>query len=282
MRAAIAAPLFIAVWAARLAAGEISAPPAQLVLLNIVALDEHDRLVPDLTADDFKVFDNGTRRRIALFRRNQQKPEQFAPPEPAAFDNRSAGMIQHATVILFDLLNENISSRGYAQHELVQALQKLPSGSNLYLYLLTMKGIIYPVRPLPGPEGPPPEASAGWTRDIAPILDRAIRQVFMARPLEMAVDTDYRVRATYTALAALSSALTAIPGRKGIIWITHGIPIAIGPNRSGTGDWIDYSYYLRQFTRQIDQANIVVYPVVMSPRIDSGIASMDPWTNSRT
>jgi VWFA-related protein len=256
-------------------AGDFAAPPAQLVRLNIVALDDHNQPVRDLSSAEFQIFDRGKRQKIALFRRNQMKPEDPAPPEPHTFSNRAAASPRHATVILFDLLNEHIASLGYSQQQLIRALQNLDSSSDLYLYLLTLNGVLYPIRALPGPEGPPPMAAATWTHNIATLLDRAVREVFIARPLEMIADTDYRVRTTYMALTALSSVLAGFPGRKSIVWITHGIPIEIGPNRSGTPDGIDYSPYLRQFTAEFDHANIAVYPVAMSPRIETGLASMD-------
>lgn len=244
---------------------ETTVAPARLVRLNVVVLDQDNHSVRDLTADDFRVFDRGKQQRIAVFRRNERKPEDAAPPAPNTFSNRSASAPPHAVVVLFDLLNDHIASRGYAQHEIVKAIERLPSGDDIFLYLLTMAGKLYPVRPLPGPEGPPAAASAGWGKQIGPLLDRGMRDVFMARPPEMVWDVDYRVRTTYTALSEMSAALAAIPGRKSIVWITHGIPIAIGPRRTGTDDWIDYSGYLRQLSLRFDESNVAIYPVVLSP-----------------
>jgi VWFA-related protein len=245
--------------------GQATVPPAQLVRLNIVALDNNNHSVRDLTADDFQVFDRGKRQKLAVFRRNEKKADESGTLGPNTYSNRSTAAPPHTVVILFDMLNDHMASRGYAEHEIVQSLERLPSGDNVFLYLLTMTGRLYPVRPLPGPEGPPAAASAGWARQVGPILDRAIRDVFSVRPPEMVWDVDYRVRTTYGALDQMSSALAGIPGRKSIVWITHGIPIEIGPRRTGTDDWIDYSGYLRQLSSRFDESNVAIYPVVLSP-----------------
>ncbi len=244
---------------------EAAGPPAALVRLNIVALDSRHQTVRDLTSSDFRVFDHGKPQKIAIFRRNEKRLEKPRPLEPHTFTNRVSSAVPHATVILFDLLNDRLGARGYAQYEIVKSLEHLESSDNLYLYLLTMRGELHPVRPLPSPEAGPSPPDSAWTRQIGPLLDRAIRGVLTMRPDEMEWDVDFQIRTTYGALAALSSAVAANPGRKSIVWITHGIPIEIGPRRSGTGDWIDYSPYLRQLTARFDAANIALYPVVMSP-----------------
>jgi VWFA-related protein len=250
------------------AAGEDSQagePPAQLVRLNIVALDEHNQPVRDLTSDDFRILDRGKRQKVTVFRRNERKTEAAGSMGAHTFSNRSMSRLPHATVILFDLLNEHMASRGYAQHEIVQAIERLESSDDLYLYILTMKGVLYPVRALPGPEGPPPGASAGWGRQVNTLLDQAMHQVFMARPMEMYWDVDFRVKATYAALADLCAALAGIPGRKSIVWLSHGVPMEIGPRRTGIDDWIDYSPYLRELSTRFDVANVAMSPVMLSP-----------------
>ena len=244
---------------------EDMAPPGKLVRLNVVALDSHGQTVRDLTSGDFKILDHGKPRKIVVFRRNERKLQAPEHLDANTFSNRSAAGPRHATVILFDLLNDHLASRGYAAHEITESLERVESSDNVYLYLLTMRGTLYPVRALPGAGEEGPANGQGWARQIRPLLDRALRDTLQTRPIEMMFDVDYRIRTTYTVLAELSSAMAAIPGQKSIVWITHGIPIEIGPRRSGNGDFIDYSFYLQQLTAAFDEANIAVYPVVLSP-----------------
>jgi hypothetical protein len=69
--------------------------PAPRVALNVVALDSAGNPVTDLAASDFTVIDNGSRQQIVSVHLNQADG-----PRPV--------------VILFDLLNSNMDSRGAA------------------------------------------------------------------------------------------------------------------------------------------------------------------------
>ena len=120
--------------------GEDMAPPGKLVRLNVVALDSHGQTVRDLTSGDFKILDHGRPRKIVVFRRNERKLQAPEHLDANTFSNRSAAGPRHATVILFDLLNDHLGSRGYAAHEITESLERVESSDNVYLYLLTMRG----------------------------------------------------------------------------------------------------------------------------------------------
>ena len=70
-----------------------------------------------------------------------------------------------------------------------------------------------------------------------------------------------RVNLTYMALQALAWRLAAFPGRKSIVWISHGVPIAIGAQNAANGAMIHYEPVLRQLSATLDSATISVYPV---------------------
>jgi hypothetical protein len=73
---------------------------------------------------------------------------------------------------------------------------------------------------------------------------------------------------TYGALEALAKRVAETPGRKSIIWISHGMPISIG-GRSGT-DEIDYTPFLQRLTATLDRANVAVYPVRLAGSLAPG------------
>ena len=69
--------------------------------------------------------------------------------------------------------------------------------------------------------------------------------------------------ATYTALAELATQLTGYPGRKGVVWITHGVPLhGMSPN----GTPVDYLPVLKKLAAMLGQAQIVLYPVDQTTR----------------
>jgi VWFA-related protein len=237
--------------------------PARLVNLNVVALDSHNDPVTDLAASDFEIVDANKPQTIVFFRHNQMALQPSAALAPNEFSNRTESA-PRATVILFDLLNEAMDARGNTWNSLVHLLEQEESGRSLYLYLLTVDGRLFPVHPLPTSESESAAGRAdGWTRQIKPLLDAAMHAVYRVRPVEIDIDT--RVRITYTMLANLAAQMAWIPGRKNIVWITHGIPIDIGPARSYTGDWIDYTPLVHRLTATLDWANAAIYPVQAVP-----------------
>lgn len=238
-----------------------------LVNLNVVAVNSHGEPVDDLTQADFQIADNGKPQQIVLFRHIDNRPHRLPRPAPGEFSNRATGNIQHATVILFDLLNEHMDARGFAWNELIRILQPYETSDGLYLYLLTVDGRLYPVHGLPNPEAAeaPQAQDVPWTRQIKPLLDQAMRAVFRARPVEIEADIDLRERLTYRALGVLAARLGAVPGRKNIVWITHGIPIMLGPGTTVTGEAWDYTPFLRELSDRLDRANVAIYPVQQVP-----------------
>src|SRR5580704_13634116 len=142
-------------------------PESKLVYLNVVAVDGHGDRVTDLTSDDFQIADAGKSQKIAFFRHRDVKS---APPEslnPNEFSNRTSAGPPHSTVILIDLLNERPDTWGDSWNELVRFLQPLETADDLYLYLITADGRLYPVHGF-AEGGTAPRQGAPWTRQIKP------------------------------------------------------------------------------------------------------------------
>jgi VWFA-related protein len=243
-----------------LLADDLSESESRLIDLNVIAVDIHGRPVSDLTSDDFQVNDAGKPQKISFFRHNDRKLWRTPSLGPNEFSNRAGAEIPHATVILFDLLNERFGARGYAWNQLVHDLEPLETADYLYLYVLTVDGRLYVVHGLAGEEGKAPQPGAvAWTSQIKPLMNQAMRAVTRTRPVD--IDVAVRVQLTYVALNALAAQLSRVPGRKNIVWITDGVPIALGPNRSDTGDFVDFTEQLRQLSEGLDRSGVAIYPV---------------------
>ncbi|MGD0778541.1 MAG: VWA domain-containing protein, partial [Candidatus Solibacter sp.] len=256
--------LVIAVWicsAAACSAQSAEQPPAAapLVNLNVVAKDSRGQAVTDLTRDDFQVFEGSKAQRVVAFRRNEQSVKRVMRAEANEYSNRSGVPMERVTVILFDLLNARFEDRGSMLHDLGPALGHVEASETLFFYILTMNGTLYAVHGLPdGDRGTAAAGARPWTDDIKALLESASRELFRLRSL--GIDVDTRVRMTYQALGSLANLVAAAPGRKSLIWISHGVPISLGlGNTIYSG--MDYTPLLQRLTATLDRADVAVYTV---------------------
>lgn len=234
----------------------------RLLDLDVVAFDNHGQPVTDMTADDFQITDAGRREKVAYFRKNDEsgQPNGSLAQFPARFSNRTDNRRPNATAILFDLLNMGYGTRSVAANQLVHDLSASPAAGNLYLYLLSINGKLLALHGVPPLESPHARiAEAPWTQQIKPLMDAALRAVIGFRSPDM--DVFVRTQFTFAALEAVGGELAAIPGRKSIVWVTDGVPVALGMNRSDTGLAVDFRPLIRQLSQALERSKIALYPV---------------------
>lgn len=233
---------------------------APLVNLNVVAKDGRGQAVTDLTRDDFQVFEGSKAQRVVSFRRNDATMKRAMRAEANEYSNRSGVPMERVRVILFDLLNARFEDRGSMLHELGPALGHVEASETLFFYILTMNGTLYAVHGLPdGDRGAAAAAGARpWTDDIKALLESASRELFRLR--SVGIDVDTRVRMTYKALGSLADLVAAAPGRKSLIWISHGVPISLGLGNTYYSG-MDYTPLLQRLTSTLDRADVAVYTV---------------------
>jgi VWFA-related protein len=247
---------------------------SQLVRLNVVALDKQGQPVTDLKAEDLQVLDDGKPQPIVLFHANDSRHPAPAALGPHEYSNRAPGTPNSATVILFDLLNGSFADREYMVLTIVKALSNVESPGNVYLYLLTNSGTLFPIHPLPGHEASPEAAAPdqNWTSQAKPLLDAAIQKVYGIRPRD---DQDVGIRAvtTFNVLRDLGGELAAVPGRKDIVWITNAFPLQIrygglcrdikvwNVTAPCTGEYVDFKPLVRYVGEQLDSVGVSLYSV---------------------
>jgi VWFA-related protein len=229
--------------------------------LNVVALDSHDQPVTDLTAEDLQVTDAGKPVPIVFFRHNDERLQPQAALAAGEFSNREGVKAAHVTAILFDYLNDSNGPAAAAANDLAHALAKIESGGDLYLYFLTKQAKLYPVRQLPGGDaGSAKPLPDSWTSDAKSILEAAHAATFGLRMAGM-TEGDIIVK-TYEAIGTLARQMAWLPGRKNIVWITHGVPLVI-PDIGGQP--FDFTPFLRRLCAELDRANVALYPVQQTP-----------------
>ena len=219
-------------------AGSVAAQP-RIVRLNVTAFDGHGKPVADLTKADFQVQDNGKEQPLVFF--NRIRPV--------------AGTVSHATLILFDLLNSDITNGTFAADEIVKSLQGRESSDFLYFYLLTPDLKIQSVHGLPARVADIGPADKPWTKNIRTVLSDALNNANQLR--QGGLTDDDRVRRTFAALTTIISSLALLPGPKSVVWISRGVPISVRP--ASGGDAIDYKPMLRELAKVCTREKVTVF-----------------------
>jgi VWFA-related protein len=222
------------------AIGLAAAP--RMVNFTAIAIDSHGQPVPDLTKADFSVQDSGKDQPIAWFHPNAPK---------------SNGQISHATLVIFDLLDTDMTERGFAADEIVKALQGRESSQLLYLYLLSPDSKLLAVHPLPDSVSDLLPRATPWTRDIRTLLDNAMKS---ANRLRLSgITEDQRIKMVYETLQSAVNTMAIIRGQKSIVWISHGMPIEL--RVAGGGDQIDFRPLARTLGDAARLANVAMHAV---------------------
>jgi VWFA-related protein len=247
------------------ATAEPTAPQAvvkantRLVIVDVVARDKKDQIVPDLQATDFKVLEDGRKQTVSVFAFQHPQTEtaqsssspEAVPPPPNVFRNTPRFKTNSAlNVVLLDGLNTNLLNQAYVREQMVKFLEKLPQGQPVAIYALGrklrllqdfttdltgLKKIIQAFKGesshvLASPTGTPevPITLQGWADQMATEFNPQIKtQLESFSQEDSSNQMDVRIQYTVTALNSLARTLAGYPGRKNLIWITEGVPVHI-------------------------------------------------------
>jgi len=232
----------------------------QLVKFELTALGPHGDPVADLQSSECQVFEDGKRETLGLFDYDGIRRRDVNLSGPALYSNRDSFAI-YPTIVLLDLLSERVLTWGQAGQELTNSLLHLESGNGVYVYILTNQGGLLPVHALPPTETEMRSASPDWNKQIRILMDAVTRELGGFRPMEDHVPA-WRADLTFQSLSRFALDLATIPGRKNLVWITHGVPRVV-PGIT-EDDMIDLAPQLRQLSETFVQSNISVYPVAQS------------------
>lgn len=231
-----------------LAFGQTAPPdsPQELVRLNVAATDAKGNPITDLRADDIRIREDGKERSLIFFSyagsKNANTPApsgQFANhPEPPT------------TLILFDRWNERMMTAASGWTDIETALRRQQSVENTYIYFLTSHGDLYPVRPLRGNAPQVPTTPA----DLVASLNEAVQKINSIRDADVR-DLMLRANTTLSTLAEIGRILTLVPGRKNLIWVTHGFPFTI----SIGDELLNFKTQIQNLSAVLSQSEIVIY-----------------------
>lgn len=242
-----------------------------------VVVHHGSEALPNLTKDNFQVFDNGKEQPIAAISGGVIHTAGEANPNAAkgavaVFSNRVEKAAPGLTVVLLDALNTPPNELTNAKSQVVRCLEQLEGNNSIALYALNGKLLV--LHDFTENTGHLKEVLAKY-RSGLPVFDLDPSRSGlsdnpatagtplgrMARDANTELSALYareRVQMTIAAIKAIAIHLRTIPGRKNLIWISASFPVSIG-HVGGNRD------NLREETRSVGQlltdADVAVYPV---------------------
>ncbi|MDR3701088.1 MAG: VWA domain-containing protein [Candidatus Sulfopaludibacter sp.] len=249
--------------------GEAQRP---LLAFNLVAYDAKGEPLRDLQAGDLRIYDDGKLMHAVFCRPLETAQPEIAPLGAREYSNRPTGAKLHSTLVLLDLLNANLAERGMGWNEIARTLGKLESGEQLYLYLLTKEGVVFPIHAMPAADSPVLPDDNAWIGQAQGLLDKAMHDVNRLRPWEFQADADARVQKTLAVLREVGSDFSAQPGRKSLVWISHGVPILA---RGADGNLHDSEPAVMHLATDLARSGIAIYAVDQAERSTTGLNSTD-------
>lgn len=271
------------------------------VLVDVIVTDKSGQPMKGLAKEQFQVLENGAPQQIAFFEEHQAQPAPAPPAHPLqlppnVYTNVSASAPDAGPtlILLMDALNTPSADQVKVRLAMLQYLRKIPAGSRIAIFTLTSK-----LRMVQGFNSDPAtltaalDQAATWQKqshltddvgqdsyaDSMPKLGIGtsgsgasdVFQNFVAH--EQAWRVDQRVGYTLDALNALATYLSALPGRKNLIWFSGSFPFGLGadsaiPQGASSGFQTESLDRLRDYSAQIRStgdllklARVAVYPM---------------------
>ena len=266
----------------------------RLVQVNVLVHDHSGRPIADLTKNDFEVTDQGKLQSIALFSVDSAKPaaqgtakQNVILPRNVATNRpeRQADQPTSVTVLLFDMYNTRLTDQIYVRRQMIKFLKQIRPEDRIAIYLLQERGfsVIHDftnnsesltaslTKALPGfsheLSGSDPQPANTGNDDMDAFVDNA--NILMSNFF-----TRNRVLNTCISFKVLAQHLMGVSGRKNVVWVSGGFPIAFGygdeqdrTDRAGiasgaaAADREIFTEYIESASRAMNTANVAVYPV---------------------
>ena len=273
----------------------------RLVEIDVVVTDRGGP-VAGLKQSDFTVLDNGKPQRITEFmvKTARSRPEVRPLPERAVA-NRANTMGEEpveATVILWDVINTDLTDQAWVRQEVLKYLKRAGAGERVALYRLAKSLKIVqdftgdPERLRMALNGVSPEQSVNLSAGdlgnmagtisvptddgteatqalIALIQDMNQAQETAAMEMQWYALRD-RALITFGALREIADHLSGVRGRKKLIWVSGSFPAVatqltahfIRPTlETNTIETFSVNAQLRKAVQQLNEAHVAVYPI---------------------
>jgi VWFA-related protein len=268
----------------------------KLIEATVVVHDRSGQPVSDLSAADFRIFEDGKEQKIEFFAVNGAQAADTSvksfPPPKNVFSNRVEERGGGVVAILFDRLNSRAEDQKLARDQIVSFLLTLKPEDRIALYVLESdaikvlhefssdtRALVAALSRRLGNSSVELLRSEELAPDFAPTGLAALDEdtaAWLTRTMEN-VSESYLIRRgllSANALETIADHLRSMPGRKSLIWVSGGFPIVI-PTAHGP-EILDRE--VSRSLRAINDSDIAIYSVDMRGLMPA----LNPTTSTET
>jgi VWFA-related protein len=290
------------------ATGTVLHAQSRLVVLDVEVTD-HDKLVKGLDRSRFHVFEDGHEVPISSFEENEPPASVEIAKAPTLPPDTYSNVPVYpessaVNVLLLDALNTPMGDQEQVRRQMIAYLSTIKPGTALAIFTLSSRlrmvvGFTTDVAKLKQAlESKKPiarssadvganasesnsstvvQAASSIATSNDPGTMWLVGQIMQFAADTRAYETDQRVTMTLDALSQLARYLTAIPGKKNLIWFSGSFPIGLSPDAmisTQMKDVRDYSIDMQRTSALLSAARVAVYPVdsrglMAAPTVDS-------------
>jgi VWFA-related protein len=221
----------------------------RLVQLSVVAQHKDGHPVLDLKREDFRLLDENKPREIRVLSLNaiKRKPRTNAAGARVYSNaNEERSGPNAITIIVIDSMNTKWVDQSRATRQLIQFLRQIQPDEHVAIYSINGGGGFQVLHGFTRDASDLMASLAKWNGAIPPVdatkedVGTLLAQVLHGsdpahRENQLAGVYDYHNSlATLKAMEAIANSVKNIPGRKNLIWISNGFPVAEWGNLAST------------------------------------------------
>src|SRR5579859_6925526 len=253
----------------------------RLVMIDVIATDDHGHAITDLQAKDFTLLEDGKPQKVRAFGFQHPlapDPTMKLPVLPAnVFTNLPLFPPSSAmNVILLDVLNTSLTDQAYARQKLLHYLDNMPANEPTAVYIMgnelrmvhdfttdhaALKEAVEKTKLESSLLAESPEEAVPGSAAAAIGSGGAQRELEQTR-------RRIRIDNSLKALQTVAHALAGFEGRKNLIWISAAFPLTINPNISLEDDsevnfdeMENHGQKVAKTAQILTDSQVAIYPV---------------------
>jgi VWFA-related protein len=271
---------------------------SDLVVVDVVASDSRQNPVHQLTAADFTVLEDGKPQTLKIFEEHATSTPAPLPPapklDPGIFTNYSVAPANGAlNILLLDKLNTPMNAQTVVRDQVLKYLKDVPPGTRIAIFSLTtelkllqgfttnpelLRALVEGKKGNQGAsplmnnpmEGDQPGADDAMYDTVADGLGNDPNAAMMLANLQQfeaeqqSFQLQLRARYTLDALNQLARYMSALPGRKNLIWFSGSFPVSILPDPDLQNPFAVVASAEDEFRETVDllaRSQVAVYPI---------------------